>query len=175
MAEIDTSSKGGGKGSKVKTKRVSTKVDMTPMVDLAFLLITFFMLTTTFNKTKALELNKAPLIRKDILDNSRSEIKDDKTLTLYVWEKDKIYWSYKSSATAANPTDYTDLGLKEILKKRKEGVKAGLVVLIKMHPDAKFLNLVDVLDEYTAAEIDGDYFLSDAGAKEFEMVKNATK
>jgi biopolymer transport protein ExbD len=173
MAEIDTSGK-GSKGSRVKTKRASTKVDMTPMVDLAFLLITFFMLTTTFNKSRALELQKPPIIRKDILDNAKAEIKDDNTLTLYVWEKDKLYWNYKTASKAASPTDYTDQGLREILKQRKEMVKTGLVVFIKMHPNAKFNNLIDVLDEYTNADIDGEYFLSDAGEKEFEMVKNAT-
>lgn len=172
MAEIDTSGK-GGKGSRVKTKRASTKVDMTPMVDLAFLLITFFMLTTTFNKSRALELQKPPIIRKDILDKAKSEIKDDNTLTLYVWEKDKVYWNYDSKSKAATATDYTEQGVKEILKQRKEAVKTGLVVFIKMHPNAKFNNLIDVLDEYTNAEIDGEYFLSDAGEKEFEMVKNA--
>jgi biopolymer transport protein ExbD len=173
MAEIDTSGK-GGKSSRVKTKRTSTKVDMTPMVDLAFLLITFFMLTTTFNKSRALELQKPPIIKKEILESARAEIKDENTLTLYVWEKDKIYWNYKTGSKAATATDYTDQGLKEVLKARKQAVKTGLVVFIKMHPNAKFNNLIDVLDEYTNAEIDGEYFLSDAGEKEFEMVKNAT-
>jgi len=54
MAEIDTSQGGGGK--KKGAKKVSTKVDMTPMVDLAFLLITFFMLTTTFNTPKVMQV-----------------------------------------------------------------------------------------------------------------------
>ncbi|HEY8399739.1 MAG TPA: biopolymer transporter ExbD, partial [Cytophagaceae bacterium] len=51
MAEVNTDQ--GGKDGKKRSKKASTKIDMTPMVDLAFLLITFFMLTTTFNKPQS--------------------------------------------------------------------------------------------------------------------------
>jgi biopolymer transport protein ExbD len=172
MAQIDTSSSQGKGNKKTKTKKASTKVDMTPMVDLAFLLITFFMLTTTFNKSKALDLTKPPLIDKKDLENSRDEIKDDNTLTLYVWDKDQLYWNVKSSSTAATPTDYTDFGIKKLLTERNKQV-SNLVLLIKMHPEAKYSNLIDVLDEYYATGVKGPYFLSDAGEKEYDMVKNA--
>jgi biopolymer transport protein ExbD len=54
MAELNTDDGGGGgkHGGKVKAKKSSTKIDMTPMVDLAFLLLTFFMLTTTMTEAK---------------------------------------------------------------------------------------------------------------------------
>jgi len=60
MAQIqsnDSDSGKGGKHGKVRAKKQSTHIDMTPMVDLAFLLLTFFMLTTTFGKPKTMEIN----------------------------------------------------------------------------------------------------------------------
>lgn len=56
MAEISDSGGGGQKGGKKRAKKQSTRIDMTPMVDLAFLLLTFFVLTATFNKPKSMEL-----------------------------------------------------------------------------------------------------------------------
>ncbi len=56
MSEVNTESSGSKKGKKKGAKKVSTRIDFTPMVDLGFLLITFFMLTTTMIKPQTMEI-----------------------------------------------------------------------------------------------------------------------
>lgn len=90
MAEIAEGGGGGhGKGGKKRAKKQSTRIDMTPMVDLAFLLLTFFVLTSTFSKPKSMELNfpaKPKVPQPDI------EIKNGATLLL---TKDNKVFYYK--------------------------------------------------------------------------------
>ena len=91
MADIQTPEKGShskhGKG-KVRSKKMSTRVDFTPMVDLAFLLISFFMLTTTLNKPVAMELN---MPKKD--EQVKTDVKESQVINLLLDKDDKI-WCY---------------------------------------------------------------------------------
>src|ERR1035438_5522778 len=98
MAEIDTS-KGGGhkKGKKKRSKKASTRVDLTPMVDLAFLLVTFFMMTTTFSKPQTMEINM-PV---KSTTGETSDTKASQTMTLILGENDKVFW-FKGTPDTAN-------------------------------------------------------------------------
>ena len=66
MAELDTSGGGGKKGGKVRSKKASTRIDLTAMVDLAFLLITFFIMATTLAKPKAMDTYWPDKSKKDV-------------------------------------------------------------------------------------------------------------
>lgn len=136
MAQVDTGdSGGGGKHEKKRAKKSSTHIDMTPMVDLAFLLLTFFVLTSTFSKPKTMEINYPA---KPKTEEERIKVKN--ALTFILTEKDAIYYYYGEffAEGMANPegkplttltkTDYSAEGLRKILLDRNkptiEAIKA---------------------------------------------------
>jgi biopolymer transport protein ExbD len=135
MAEINSS--GGG-----KRKKASTKVDMTPMVDLAFLLITFFMLTTTFGKPQAMLVNMPDKTS----DNQQQALKESKALTILLGEGDKVFYFQGLQNQDLIATDYSAKGIRDVLLQKNKEID-GLVVLIKAHARARYKNIVDMLDE----------------------------
>jgi len=140
MAEINA--QGSGKGGKKRSKKISTKIDMTPMVDLAFLLITFFMLTTTFHKQMAMEVNMP-----DKTDTKEvSPIKESKAMTIILGENDKVYWYMGISNPKIETTDFSKEGIRKIISKKNREV-ADLVIVIKAMKTSKYKNMVDILDE----------------------------
>jgi biopolymer transport protein ExbD len=98
MAEVNTGGGGGGKHEKKRAKKSSTRIDMTPMVDLAFLLLTFFVLTSTFAKPKTMEINY-PAKPEDDTKN----IRVNNALTFILSDKDAIYYYYGQFYAEGNP------------------------------------------------------------------------
>jgi biopolymer transport protein ExbD len=156
MAEMNVPDK-GGKGK--RSKKASTRVDLTAMVDLGFLLITFFMLATTMNKPKTMEINK-PDKPKD--EDKEPPIKMSKTLTLMLGNNNKIYWYVApddaegaASGMVLDSCDYSSTGLRRVIQRRHKEVmemfgadkKDDLFIMIKPLKDSKLKNTVDVLDE----------------------------
>ncbi|HNE49666.1 MAG TPA: biopolymer transporter ExbD [Chitinophagales bacterium] len=181
MADIDTSS-GGGHGKHkggVRSKKLSTRVDLTPMVDLAFLLISFFMLTTQLSKSVAMDL---AMPKKPTDETVKPEpVAGSKVLNL-IADKDDVLWYYPDVVVAGlKKTDYTPKGLRDIILKRQAEVKAKwglddkgdskMVVLIKLTDDATYKNMVDILDEMdiTKTKI---YAIQDVSPLELEAIKN---
>lgn len=172
MAEIQEKGGGGGKGGKQRAKKQSTKIDMTPMVDLGFLLLTFFILTTTFSKPQTMEINM-PV--KPATEEEQTPLKASNALTLLLGEKDQIFWYAGLPDAPADPgvqiTDYSANGLRKLLLERtKENPK--LVVLIKPMEKARYKNLVDVLDEMNITET-SKYAIVDVDPRDEELVKQA--
>ena len=110
MAEIAESGGGGhGKGGKKRAKKQSTRVDMTPMVDLAFLLLTFFVLTSTFSKPKSMELSLPA--EPPIGSPPPPEVKNG--VTFLLTKDDKIFYYAGQFYTAGNEKGMPPTDLKE--------------------------------------------------------------
>lgn len=170
MADISTDSgsgRRGGKGRK-RANKASTKIDMTPMVDLAFLLITFFMLTTTFSKPQAMDVNMPD--KTD--DNKKMEIKESRTMTVVLGEADKIYWYMGFKDPEVKVTDFSREGIREVIVKKSATLKEDLVVIIKPGKQSKYKNLVDVLDEIHISGEKVRYSISKITDRDLELIKN---
>jgi biopolymer transport protein ExbD len=122
MAEI-IQAEGKQKGGKKKAKKFSTHIDMTPMVDLMCLLITFFMLTTAFSKPKAMEIT---MPEKDNNDDPKEapKIEADRTVNVLVSGNDKIYYYFGLADDKQQPplieTDYSKDGIRKMLLQRNK-------------------------------------------------------
>lgn len=126
MANIDT---GGDKAQKGKPKKVTLRVDFTPMVDMNMLLITFFMLVTTLSKPQVMEI-AMPSDQK-VEEGQAPKVKESRAITLLLGEKDKVYY-YPGKLDESAYRDYTVLkettyssntsneGLRGILLERNE-------------------------------------------------------
>lgn len=161
MAELDTSGGGKNKGGKVRSKKQSTRVDLTAMVDLAFLLITFFMLTTTLAKPQAMDL-AMPDKEKD--DQQELTVADNRTMTILLGNNNRIEWYMGLVDKPLTPPQVDNYGRNGIRKALIENAKKviattgdpskGLIVLIKPSDQSNYRNFVDILDEMKVSNID---------------------
>ena len=174
MAEMDTSSGGGhkkGPGVK-KGKKMSTRVDLTPMVDLGFLLITFFVFTTTLSQPSAMRL----LLPKDTdKPEEQNKAKESGALTLLLGKNRSVYYYegiLKPDGSNFKNTNFQ--GLRQvILDKKRNTNPEDLVIVIKPNTDATFKDVVDVLDEMNINVIKR-YAMVDIAESETQLI-NATE
>ena len=168
MAEMDTSSSGGhkkGPGVK-KGKKLSTRIDLTPMVDLGFLLITFFMYTTTLAKPNTMEINM-PYKDPNMKIEEQNKVKESAALTVLLSKKGRIYYyeGIGSDANKAPDVKVTNFkGIRNILIEKKKlvaglkqngtlGPKDEATILIKPDTTSNYDNLVSILDEMNINDI----------------------
>ena len=163
MAAIEESGGGGhGKGDgKVRGKKMSTRVDMTPMVDLGFLLITFFMLATTMSKPTAMSVFFPDKQEKDKPEETEP-LKASKVLTLFLGSNDDVYYldgvaADDDKAEASLKTTRFGSDLRSVIFNSAKRINAAnpkddkgnepFVVVIKPTVVSTYKNMVDVLDE----------------------------
>jgi biopolymer transport protein ExbD len=132
----------GKKGKKRrKMRRVGIRIDMTPLVDVAFLLLTFFMLTTTFSLPQVMEINLPP-------SESRSEVTESTLLILRIPEDGRIFWNFGTET----PRTIEWADLRGFLKERSIA-NPNLITLIKVDRKSKYSNSVKIIDELYLAKI----------------------
>ena len=135
MAEIQQNQKQGSS----KRKKTSTRIDMTAMVDVAFLLLTFFILTTSLATPYAMELNTPP-------EGGITDINCKKMMTIYLTAEDQIHYVAGCDQDNIVPTDFSKKGIRVDLIREKQ-TRNDLIISIKPSPECSYGNVVDILDE----------------------------
>ncbi len=154
MAEMDTSSGGGhkkGPGVK-KSKKQSTRVDLTPMVDLGFLLITFFVFTTTMSQPTAMNMNEP----KDD-PNQELKVKNSGAMTILLGKADQVYYYYGQLEADKLSEQFKSTNFKDIrgliVAKKKATPLGDLMYIIKSDKNSTFKNAIDILDEMSISAV----------------------
>lgn len=183
MAELDTS--GGGhkkKGPGVKKgKKLSTRVDLTPMVDLGFLLITFFIFTTTMSQPTALKLF---LPDDKVTEEDQNKAKESGVLTILMGANNHVYYyegQLKSDGSNFLSASFNgENSIRDVILKKKADVRSrstdpenpykDFVVVIKPSAECNYKNVIDILDEM-AINVVKKYALVDISDGEAQLVK----
>lgn len=148
MAGADVGGGGGGKkhhqkkGRKPK-RRMKIRIDMTPLVDVAFLLLTFFMLTTVFKLPNALEIMLPETNKTNV------EVKESTMITLRVGGDMTIYWNRGFDVPAKMPFEKLDEFVKQ-----KRAERADWIFKIIVDRDAKSHALIDIVDVLKYNQLD---------------------
>jgi len=186
MAELDTSGGGHKKGPGVKKgKKLSTRVDLTPMVDLGFLLITFFIFTTTMSQPTAFKLF---LPDDKVIPEDQNKAKESGVLTIMMGADNHIYYyegQLKPDGSNFLSASYNgENSIREIILKKKAEVRSrsrdaenpekDFVVVIKPSVDCNYQNVVDILDEM-AINVVKKYALVDISEGEAQLVSISDK
>ena len=152
----------GGRGS-----RRSLHLDMTPMVDLAFLLLTFFVLTMTINEEHVLKMQMPEQDTK----TEPPEINQARVLTVLLGEANKVF--YFQGSERVQVTDFAPTGIRKLLKESMIK-RSDLVVLIKPTSKCRYQNLIDIMDEVRIAGLE-NYYVVKESAEDREIARGWSK
>jgi biopolymer transport protein ExbD len=132
MAEMQVAEK-GKKGGKPAPKKLSTRVDLTPMVDLGFLLITFFMLTTSMLKPQTMEISVPS--KDKVQEEEQNKVKASQAITILMGKEDKLYYYLGTQVDGVDPelvkTNYSSEGIRKMLFQKNFDVNKAVEELKK--------------------------------------------
>lgn len=137
----DRSSKKKGKSFRRPKRRVGIRIDMTPMVDIAFLLLIFFMVTTVFRTPQALEINLPPD------QESQVQVAESKVIQLRVLGDGRLYW--KQGANPFTRAEFT--GMKDVLA--PYAGRTEMIIVVAIDRESPFDYMVQTLDHLHAAKL----------------------
>jgi biopolymer transport protein ExbD len=201
MADVGQDSGSHKKGGKKRSKKIPTRIDFTPMVDLGFLLITFFMLATSLIKPQTMEITMPS--NKNVEEVDKTVAKASQAVTLILGKNDKVFYYFgKTEGAQILETDYSTKGLRKILleknydvAKQVEDLKAekaktrmnedvfqkklgeikanknAPIVRIMVSDDANYKNMVDALDEMNICSI-SRYAIVDIDEQDILLIKD---
>jgi biopolymer transport protein ExbD len=155
MGIIDSPGRGSSqKKGRRRSKRIGFHLDMTPMVDVAFLLLTFFMLTTTFSKANTMEINIPP-------EKGEVKVAESNVMTLRIADNVMAYCSLGNEVPRKiplyDPGDSHQLALNGELRRllrQQTARNPKMVIVVKISEKAKYKHLVDIIDELNLMKID---------------------
>lgn len=142
MGAVDLGgAKKSGSGTAWKRPRVSIRIDMTPMVDIAFLLLIFFMVTTVFRLPTAMEMILPP---DDDSSKVIARIDEKKMLTFLVLDDNTLAVQQGQNRPRLLPWD----SLRPVIKERFDMFKDSVVVVARVHKKADYSSLINLVDEF---------------------------
>jgi biopolymer transport protein ExbD len=148
-----------GKGLRHKKRRVNIRIDMTPMVDVAFLLLIFFMVTTVFRQPQAMEMNMPP-------PDAKVKVAESNVLSIFVAPNSHMFYQMGGKGSM------TSVGIKELHTLFLESSKLNpqLIILVKLNREAPYKMMVDIMDELEMANMQRFSLvpMSDEEAKKIE-------
>lgn len=153
----------------VKGGKAAPRVDLTAMVDLGLLLITFFMFTTTMAKPKAMQL-QMPYKDSTMKDDMKNKVKEDEAITILLSKDHRLYYYEGLADDPTKPPQVNvtyfneENGIRDVLINKKKKIKQlisqgvlypddQMTVIIKPDYNSTTDDLVNLLDEMTINQI----------------------
>lgn len=140
----------GRQGHQRPKRRIAIRIDMTPMVDIAFLLLIFYMVSTVFTMPQAMEINLPPAAQKPVI------VPESDLLTIRVDARNRYWWNLKRPTTENLPqllpsgSRISDTLRSLLIARNRENPELSTLILINRK--ATYQDMVDILDEIDVIE-----------------------